>query len=148
MMTLFSGSVAWLLRRSGSALTYQFVASRLRPLTWLVTVYVFFLLLESLDIRVALAGKLFAIEKFLLAGLLGWLGFRIMDLAMGIYTNAELFRPHRSLSDMIVPVSVRIGKGVLVLAVATYVIYDRRVDLRRFTGLGVASLAASSRRGT
>jgi MscS family membrane protein len=146
MMSVFSGSVAWLLRRSGSALTYQFVASRLRPLTWLVTVYVFFLLLESLDLRMGVAGKLFAIEKFLLAGLLGWLGFRIMDLAMGIYTNAELFRPHRSLSDMIVPVSVRIGKGMLVLAVATYVIYEiGEVDLlgRFLTGLGVAGLAAS-----
>lgn len=146
LMGMVSRSISWLLRRSGSALTFHFVASRLRPLTWLVTVYVFFQLLEGLDLRIGVAGKLFAIEKFLLAGLLGWLGFRVMDLAMGIYTNAELFRPHRSLSDMIVPVSVRLGKAVLVLAVATYVIYEvGEVDLlgRFLTGLGVAGLAAS-----
>jgi MscS family membrane protein len=146
MMSVVSRSIAWLLHRSGSALTFSFVAKRLRPLTWLATVYVFFQVLEGLDLRVGLASKLFAVEKFLLAGLLGWLGFRILDLAMGIYTNAELFRPHRSLSDMIVPVSVRMGKALLLLGVATYVIYEvGEIDLlgRFLTGLGVAGLAAS-----
>lgn len=145
-MAVASRAVAWLLRRSGSALTLPFVSSTLRPLTWLATVYVFFQLLEGLDLRVGVAGALFAAEKFLLAALLGWLGFRIMDLSMGIYTNAELFRPHRSLSDMIVPVSVRLGKAVLMLAVITYVVYEiGEIDLlgRFLTGLGVAGLAAS-----
>src|SRR5262249_24944477 len=137
---------AWVLRRSGSALTLGFVSKTLRPMTWLATVWVFFLLLEGLDLRVGLAGALFAIEKFLLAGLIGWLGFRLIDLAMGIYANAELFRPHRSLSDMIVPVSVRLGKGALVVAAATYMVYEiGEIDLlgRFLTGLGVAGLAAS-----
>ncbi len=65
---------------------------------------------------------------------------------MAIYTNAELLRPHRSLGDMIVPVSMRLGKAPVLLVVATYMIYQvGEFDLlgRFLTGLGVAGLAAS-----
>jgi MscS family membrane protein len=138
--------VAWLLRRSGSELSGGFVASTLRPLTAVAAVWTFFLLLQCLDLSVAVGGAVFAAEKFLLAGLLGWLGLRLLDLSMGIYTNAELLRPHRSLSDMIVPVSMRLGKAVVLLVVAIYMIYQvGEFDLlgRFLTGLGVAGLAAS-----
>ncbi len=102
--------------------------------------------MQVLDLRVAVAGPLFAAKKFLLAALIGWLGVRLMDLSMAVYTNSEMLRPHRSLSDMIVPVSVRLGKTVVLLAVAVYIIYQvGEVDLlgRFLTGLGVAGLAAS-----
>jgi MscS family membrane protein len=138
--------VAWLLRRGGSALSGGFVATALRPLTALAAVWVFFLLLAVLDLRVAVAGGVFAAEKFLLAALFGWLGVRLMDLSMAVYTNTEILLPHRSLSDMIVPVSVRLGKAVVLLVVLTYVIYQfGEIDLlgRFLTGLGVAGLAAS-----
>ncbi len=138
--------VAWLLRRSGSDLSGGFVAATLRPLTWLAAAWVLFLLVQVLDLRVAVAGPLFAAKKFLLAALIGWLGVRLMDLSMAVYTNSEMLRPHRSLSDMIVPVSVRLGKTVVLLAVAVYIIYQvGEVDLlgRFLTGLGVAGLAAS-----
>jgi MscS family membrane protein len=138
--------VAWLLQRSGSALSNSFVSSSLRPLTVLTTAWTLFLLLEGLDLHIAVANSVFAVEKFLLAGLLGWLGLRLMDLSMGIYTNAELLRPHRSLGDMIVPVSMRLGKAAVLLVVAIYMIYQvGEFDLlgRFLTALGVAGLAAS-----
>jgi MscS family membrane protein len=141
-----SGVAAGLLRRGGSALSAAFVASALRPLMWLAAAWAFFLLLAGLDLPVAAAGTAFAAEKFLLAGLAGWLGLRLIDLSMGIYTNAESLRPHRNLGDLIVPVSVRLGKGAAVLVVATYVVYQIGEGelLGRFvTGLGVAGLAAS-----
>jgi MscS family membrane protein len=138
--------VSWLLRRCGSALSKKFVASTLRPLTVLTATWTLFKLFEGLDLHVAVASPLFAAEKFLLAGLLGWVGLRLIDLAMGIYNNAELLRPHRSLGDMIVPVSMRLGKATVLLVVSTYMIYSiGEIDLlgRFLTGLGVAGLAAS-----
>jgi MscS family membrane protein len=71
---------------------------------------------------------------------------QLVDLCTAVYTNSELLRPHRSLSDMIVPVSVRISKTVVLLVVTTYMIYQiGQIDLltRFLTGLGVAGLAAS-----
>jgi MscS family membrane protein len=137
---------AWVLRRCGSSLSTSFVVSTLRPLTALTAAWTFFLLLEWLDLSLAVGGPVFAAEKFLVTGLIGWLGLRLMDLSMAIYTNTELLRPHRSLSDMIVPVSMRLGKAAVLLIVATYMIYQvGEFDLlgRFLTGLGVAGLAAS-----
>ncbi|HEV3117440.1 MAG TPA: mechanosensitive ion channel domain-containing protein [Gemmataceae bacterium] len=146
MASFFSRLVAWLLHRSGSALSTNFVAASLRPLTWLASVWLFFQLLAWLDLPVAVAAAVFSAHKFLLAGLVGWLGLRLIDLSMGVYLNSELLKPHRSLSDMIVPVSVRISKTVVLLVVTTYMIYQiGQIDLltRFLTGLGVAGLAAS-----
>jgi len=146
LMVGVSRSVAWLLHRSGSVLSNDFVARALRPLTWLATVWLFFELLDGLDLPIAVATTVFTAHKFLLAGLFGWLGLRLIDLSMGVYLNSERLRPHRSLSDMIVPVSMRISKTIVLLVVATYVIYQiGQIDLlaRFLTGLGVAGLAAS-----
>jgi MscS family membrane protein len=142
----FSWLVALLLRRSGSALSGSFVASTLKPLMWLATAWIFFLLLAALDLPVAVASPGFAAEKFVLTALFGWLAWRLMDLSMGIYTNADSLRPHRNLSDMIVPVSMRLAKTVVLLVVTTYAIYQiGHIELlwRFLTGLGVAGLAAS-----
>jgi MscS family membrane protein len=138
--------LTWLLRRSGSELSGSFLTTSLRPFTWLTAVWIFFLLLGVLDLPISVAAAAFAAQKFLLAALVGWLGVRLIDLSMAIYTNSELLRPHRSLSDMIVPVSMRLGKSLVVLVVAVYSIYQvGQIDLlgKFLTGLGVAGLAAS-----
>jgi MscS family membrane protein len=138
--------VAWLLRRGGSVLSANFVTAGLKPLMWLAATWAFFVLLAGLDLPVAAASTVFAAEKFLLAAQFGWLGLRLIDLSMGVYTNTESLRPHRNLGDMIVPVSVRVGKAAVLLSVATYVVYQiGEIDLlgRFMTGLGVAGLAAS-----
>ena len=146
VMTVLSHLVAWILHRSGSALSTSFVATMLRPLTWLGAVWFFFLLLTGLDLPAGVAGAVFAGYKFLLAGLFGWLGLRLIDLCMGVYSNSEFLRPHRNLGDMIVPVSMRMAKGVVLLVVATYTIYqigEGELLGRFLTALGVAGLAAS-----
>jgi len=73
-------------------------------------------------------------------------GLRLIDLSMGVYLNSDKLKPHRSLSDMIIPVSMRISKLVVILVVATYMVYEiGHIDLltRFLTGLCVAGLAAS-----
>ncbi|HEY7428346.1 MAG TPA: mechanosensitive ion channel domain-containing protein [Gemmataceae bacterium] len=146
MMTVVTRLAAWLLHRCGSVLSSSFVARALRPLTALTAAWTFFWLLEGLDLSLAIGSTVFAAEKFLITALFGWLGLRLMDLSMAVYTNTERLRPHRSLGDMIVPVSMRLGKAVVLLVVATYMIYQiGEIDLlgRFLTGLGVAGLAAS-----
>ncbi|HEY7328171.1 MAG TPA: mechanosensitive ion channel domain-containing protein [Gemmataceae bacterium] len=138
--------VAWLLHHFGSTVSSSFIIKTLRPFTVVTAVWLFFLLLGVLDLSVAVGSRVFAAEKFLMAGLLGWVGLRLMDLTMAVYTNTEILRPHRSLGDMIVPVSMRLGKAAVLLFVSIYVIYQiGEVDLlgRFLTGLGVAGLAAS-----
>lgn len=138
--------IGWLLRRSGSDLSIEFIERKLRPLTWITILQLSLFSLIVLDIPLKLGVLIFPAEKFLMAFLFGWLGFELVDLALGIYTNSELLRPHRSLGDLIVPVSMRLLKGIVVIMVATYLIYQvGEGDLlgRFLTGLGVAGLAAS-----
>jgi MscS family membrane protein len=145
-LTVVCRVAAWLLRRGKSVLSPAFVSSTLRPLRCLAVAWTFFLLLGWLDLPVAVADPLFAAEKFLMVALLGWLGLRLIDLSMAVYTNTESLRPHRNLGDMIVPVAVRLGKGAVLLIATTYVVYQiGEIDLlaRFMTGLGVAGLAAS-----
>jgi MscS family membrane protein len=137
---------ALVLRKSGSVLTGPFVVARLRPLTWVVGWWLLFGLLALLDLPARTIDTLRPLQTFGLAALLGWLGVRLVDLATAVYTNSELLRPHRSLSDMVVPVTMRTLKGGLVLVVAVYLVYQfgEGESLGRFlTGLGVAGLAAS-----
>ena len=68
--------------------------------------------LAGLDLPVTFASGVFAGQRFLLAVLFGWLGLRLIDLSMAVYTNSELLRQHRNLSDMIVPVSMRLSKAL------------------------------------
>jgi MscS family membrane protein len=134
------------LKRSGSALTTPYVASKLRSLTWVGTCWLCFKFPVWLDLPLAWLNTILPARIFLLAGLLGWLGFQMIDLLMALYTNSELLRPHRSLSDMIVPVSMRLFKGMVLLLVSGYVVYHvgHGESLIRFvTGLGMAGLAAS-----
>ncbi|MBX7103658.1 MAG: mechanosensitive ion channel family protein [Gemmataceae bacterium] len=138
--------VGFLLRQSGSVLSTKFVAKKLRPLTWLVGTWLIFKLLVVLDLPASTLDGVLALKKFLIAGLFAWVGFGIIDLAMGMYMNSEFLKPHRSLGDMIVPVSMKAIKGITLVLVATYVVYQvGQGDLlaRFLTGLGVAGLAAS-----
>jgi len=139
-------AVGWFLHRSGSELTTQFVASKLRPLTWLTAFWLFFRLIGFLDLAPQVLDDFMPFRKFALAGLICWLAVRLIDLMTALYTNTELMRPHRSLGDMIVPVSMRTMKGVVILVLATYFVYQlgQGDSLVRFlTGLGVAGLAVS-----
>jgi MscS family membrane protein len=138
--------VALILRKSGSVLTRQFIASKLRPLTWVTAWWLLFKLLDFLDLPVRFFDSIEPFKTFGMAGLIAWLGLHFVDMVTAIYMNSELLRPHRSLSDMIVPVTMRSLKGLILLLVAIYVIYQvgEGEYLNRFlTGLGVAGLAAS-----
>jgi MscS family membrane protein len=146
ILALLCRLAAWLLSLGGSSVTSDYVSATLMPLRCLVAAATFFVLLAGLDLPTAVADPLFAVEKFLMAVLLGWLGLRLIDLSRAVYTNTEALAPHRSLGDMIVPVAMRLGKGAVLLVASTYIVYQvGEVDLlgRFMTGLGVAGLAAS-----
>lgn len=138
--------IAFVLRKSGSTLSRAFVASRLRPLAWVIAWWLLFHALAMLDLPTSIIQEVLPFKTFGLAALLGVLGVKLVDLATAVYMNSELLRPHRSLSDMVVPVSMRTLKGGIFLAVAVYLIYQigEGDALGRFlTGLGFAGLAAS-----
>jgi MscS family membrane protein len=138
--------VALVLRKCGSALSKPFVASKLRPLTWVVAWWLLFQMLGLLDLPIHVVNALLPFKTFGMAGLIAWFGLHFVDLVTAVYMNSELLRPHRNLSDMVVPVSMRCLKGIILLVVAVYVIYQigQGELLARFmTGLGVAGLAAS-----
>jgi MscS family membrane protein len=137
---------ALLLQKSGSVLSQQFVAAKLRPLTWLTGWWLLFQFLTLLDLPVKFVDAILPFKTFGMAGLIGWFGAQFVDLVTAVYMNSELLRPHRSLSDMIVPVSMRSLKGGILLILAVYVVFQIGGGdyLNRFlTGLGVAGLAAS-----
>jgi MscS family membrane protein len=136
----------WVLRRSGSVLTPTYMTCKLRPLTWVCTCWLCFHFPAWLDLPVTWLNAIMPARTFLMAGLLGWLGFQLIDLLMAIYMNSELIRPHRNLSDMIVPVCMRLLKSTVLILVLGYVVYHvgQGESLIRFlTGLGAAGLAAS-----
>jgi MscS family membrane protein len=138
--------VSWLLHASGSKLSSDYVGRQLNAATYVIAFGIGFEFLELLDLPIAVLSDVLPLKKFLLAGLIGWVGCRIIDLTRAVYSDSELMKPHRGLGDMIAPVTVRAAKTCVVLLVATYVIYQvGQGDLlgRFLTGLGVAGLAAS-----
>jgi MscS family membrane protein len=140
------GIVGWLLRKSGSNLTTKFVSEKLRPLTWIAAITLLTQVIDVLDLPVAVGNTMLPLKKFLITGMIAWLALRIIDLVMAIYMNSELLKPHRSLSDMVVPVSMRLVKGAVLIVTVAYFIYEiGQGDLlgRFITGLGVAGLAVS-----
>ena len=135
-----------LMQRFGSALSVSFVNAKLRPLTWVCTAWLFFQGPLWLDLPLPWLNAVMPARTFVMAGLMGWLGFQAIELLLALYTNSELLRQHRSLSDMIVPVSMRFLKGGVVLLVLGYIIYHVGHGdslLQFFTGLGIAGFAAS-----
>ncbi len=145
-MTQLYRLTSWRLRQSGSALTSKYICQKLRPLTWVAAWWLFFRLLSFLDLPVGLIDAVVPFKRFVLAALVGWLAFQLIDLITAICTNSELLRPHRNLSEMIVPVLVRTLKGAVILLVLTDLIYQvgEGESLGQFlTGLGVAGLTVS-----
>jgi MscS family membrane protein len=137
---------SWRLKQSGSALTSKYIFQKLRPLTWVAAWWLFFRMLILLDLPAGVIDAVVPFKRFVLAGLIGWLAFQLIDLVTAICTNSELLRPHRNLSEMIVPVLVRTLKGAVVLLVLTDLIYQigEGESLGQFlTGLGVAGLTVS-----
>jgi MscS family membrane protein len=137
--------VALILRKSGSVLTKPFVAAKLRPLTWVTAWWLIFQALTLLDLPVRVVDALAPLRTFGTAGLIAWLALQLVDLATGIYMNSELLRPHRSLSDMVVPVSMRVLKSSILLLLGAYVVNQFGADAfgRFLAFLGVAGLAVS-----
>ncbi len=137
---------SWRLRCSGSCLTLAYVFQKMRPLTWVVAWWLFFRLFAFMDLPMNLLDAVVPLKRFGLAVLLGWLGFQIIDLVTAICTNSELLKPHRNLSEMVVPVLVRALKGVVIIIVLIDLVYQlgQGDSLTHFlTGLGVAGLAVS-----
>jgi MscS family membrane protein len=146
VMAQLQALFALILHKCGSALTEQFVAAKLRPLTWVAAWWMLFQVLALLDLPVHILDAVLPVKTFGMAGLIGWLGLQAVELATAVYLNSELLRPHRSLGDLVVPVTMRLLKGGILLLVAVYVVYQvgEGESLSRFlTGLGVAGLAAS-----
>ncbi len=138
--------VGWFLQKSGSKLSTKFVSEKLSPLTWLAAIALFAQVVEILDLPVAVGNTFLPLKKFVVTALIAWQVLRVVDLVMAIYMNSELLKPHRSLSDMVVPVSMRLIKGAVLIVTMAYFIYEiGQGDLlgRFITGLGVAGLAAS-----
>jgi hypothetical protein len=48
--------------------------------------------LQALDLPLWLADFLLPLEKFLVAGLAAWAGFRLLELSTAAYANSEQFR--------------------------------------------------------
>ena len=138
--------VGWFLQKSGSNLSTKFVSEKLRPLTWLAAITLLMQVLDVLDLPIAVGNTMLPLKKFLVTGMIAWQALRFIDLVMAIYMNSELLKPHRSLSDMVVPVSMRLVKGAVLIVTVAYFIYEiGQGDLlgRFITGLGVAGLAVS-----
>jgi MscS family membrane protein len=138
--------VSWRLKKSGSALRTKYICRKMLPLTFVAAWWLFFRMLSLLDLPVGLIDAVVPPKRFVLAGLVGWLSFQLIDLVTAICTNSELLRPHRNLSEMIVPVLVRTLKGVIVILVVTDLVYQvgEGDTLGQFlTGLGVAGLTVS-----
>jgi MscS family membrane protein len=138
--------LVWVLKRFSSVLTVPFVAAKLRPMMWVAACGLFYGLLPWLDLPAAWLDTILAWRVLVLSIPLGWLGLQAVDLLTAIYTNSELLRPHRSLSDMIVPVCLRLLKGGILVVVIAHLIYQvghGEYLLHFLTGLGAAGLAAS-----
>jgi MscS family membrane protein len=115
-------------------------------LTWVAAWWFLFQLLTLLDLPIRFIDAILPLRVFGMAALVGLLGVQLVNLVTSLYTNSELLRPHRCLSDMVVPMSMRALKGCILLVVAIYLVYQggEGETLNRFlTGLGVAGLAAS-----
>ncbi len=78
----------WQLKRGGSTLTTRYICQKMRPLTWLAAWWLFFQLLAFLDLPMDLLHAIMPLKKFVLAGLMGWLGIQVTDLVTAICTNS------------------------------------------------------------
>lgn len=146
VMKLLHRAVGGVLAMSGSNLTLAFVASKFLPFTWVAAVWLFFQGCVTLDLPLGLLETVLPARKFVMSILIGWLTGRMVDFVTAVSTNSELLQKHRSLSDLVVPVTMRIVKTVVWLLVATYMVFqvgEGQLVGQFLTGLGVLGLGAS-----
>ena len=79
------------------------VAPKLRPLALQLGLWCLYLQIRLLDLPTAVVGMAIPAIKFAWIGLMGWMAFCLVDLAMILYGRSERLHDRRSLSDMIVP---------------------------------------------
>ena len=96
-MAILYRLVSWLLHASGSKLSSDYVGRKLTAANYVIAFGIGFQLLELLDLPIAVLSDVLPFKKFLLAGLIGWLGCRIIDLTRAVYFDSELMKPHRGL---------------------------------------------------
>ena len=137
----------WGLRRGGAtSLSRAFVAEKLRPLTWVLTLWLAYHFLQALDLPLRLAGFLLPLEKFLLAGLAALAGLRLLELGTSAYANSEQLREQRGLAGMVVPGVLRVLKVLIFLLLLAYVVFQvgggdwlvRLMAVLGLLGLGVS----------
>jgi MscS family membrane protein len=124
MVTAHVGT-AWVLGRAGAtSLSRAFVAEKLRPLRWALALWLAYYFLQALDLPLWLAGFVLPLQKFLLAGLAAWAGFRLLELGTAAYANSEQFREQRGLADMVVPGLLRVLKVLILVLFLAYMVYE------------------------
>jgi MscS family membrane protein len=138
---------AWVLGRAGAtSLSRAFVAEKLRPLRWALALWLAYYFLQVLDLPLWLAGVLLPLEKFLVAGLAAWAGFRLLELGTAAYANSERFREQRGLADLVVPGLLRVLKVLILVLLLAYTVYEVGGGdwlVRLLAALGIVGVAAS-----
>ena len=122
------------------------VAPKLRPLAAQFGLWCLYLQLRMLDLPATAVGATIPVLKVLWIGLIGWTGFRLIDLVMVLYARSERLVDRRNLSDMIVPTAANGLKLLTFLAAISgqvYLVGSGETLTRLLAGLGLIGLAAS-----
>ena len=134
------------LRRGGFVLDRSLVAPKLRPLALQLGLWCLYLQIRLLDLPTAVVGVAIPAIKVAWIGLLGWMAFRLVDLAMILYGQSERLHDRRSLSDMIVPTAangLKLSVFLVAISCQVYLIGSRETLTQLLAGLGLIGLAAS-----
>jgi MscS family membrane protein len=125
LMVAANVGAAWVLRRGGAtSLSRVFVAEKLRPLMWVLALWLAYFFLRALDLPMWLAGFLLPLQKFLLAGLAVWAGLRLLELGSAAYANSEQLPEQRGLAGLVVPGLLRVLKVLILVLFLAYVVYQ------------------------
>ena len=122
------------------------VAPKLRPLAAQFGLWCLYLQLRLLDLPATAVGATIPVLKVLWIGLIGWTGFRLIDLVMVLYARSERLGDRRNLSDMVVPTAANGLKLLTFLAAISgqvYLVGSGETLTRLLAGLGLVGLAAS-----
>jgi MscS family membrane protein len=139
-------AACYLLAGGGFVLDRPMVARKLRPLAIQLGLWCLYLLIRLLDLPTAVVGMAIPAIKVAWIGLMGWMAFCLVDLAMILYGRSERLHDRRSLSDMIVPTAangVKLSVFLLAVSCQVYLIGSRDTLTQLLAGLGLIGLAAS-----
>ncbi|MFO0892176.1 MAG: mechanosensitive ion channel family protein [Isosphaeraceae bacterium] len=135
-----------LLRVMSSSLGADFVHTKIRPIGWLVALWLIGAELHLLDLPTSLWSRCLPSLELAWAVALAWSALRMIDLGMAFYTNSESLQHRRNLSDMIVPTAARFLKLSVLVVAASWIVYligSGEWVTRLLAGLGLVGLAAS-----